>query len=137
MSFSLYCPIVDEASDLSIDSLEVLLRDYFSAVHGFHIEREEDPFGGEGGNLLLSWDDWWIRVFYERGEDVLADSQEMANLANSIRREKICVSDRRVRVVFADDDDRFYTNHTIFMMDFLEARADLFVFDVSQRVFTN
>ncbi|MGN6153627.1 MAG: hypothetical protein ACTHOH_16720 [Lysobacteraceae bacterium] len=129
MSFTLYCLICKKDSEISINYLEKSLAEYFSEDDEFSMEIEEDPFDAGENNLLLSWGDWWIRVFYEVGEDIKEDSQEMAKYAESPFGDAVASLDRRVRVLFEDDDDMQYTNHTIIMIDFLEQRDDLVIFD--------
>ena len=96
---------------------------------------EEDPFDSTQKNLLLSWGDWWIRVFYEARADVKSYSVEIAKYVDGDEGAMISLLDRRVRVLFADDSDLSHTNHIIFMTEFLESVDDFAVFDLQQRKF--
>lgn len=137
MTLALYCLVGDSCSELSLDTIAVQLQEYFSTVSGFKQKYEEDPFDPSDGNLLLFWGNWWIRIFYEEGSTVRMDSEEIAKYADPGRMPLISAIDRRVRVLFADDEDLAYTNHVIFMMDFLESSPDLIIFDPQRKTFVN
>ena len=129
MTFSLYCLIGDADSNLSIEGLESQFKDYFSSTDEFKLEFEEDPFVSADRNLLFSWGSWWIRVFFETGVDVLADSVVIANYVDFDRMKSISKITQRVTVLFASDDKLLYTNHIIFMMEFLESKKGWIIFD--------
>jgi hypothetical protein len=135
MALELYGLLGDEAPDLTLDTLAADLRKFFARTEGFHLEREDDPFDPSLKNLLLTWGSWWTRVFYDVGPDVAAASSEIAELAGEDGKAKISQIDRRIRVLFADDVDRVYTNHVIFMMDFLGSIPGVKVFDPHQQTF--
>lgn len=135
MTFSLYCLIKNNNSNANLNYLSTRLEDYFSKTDGFVQKVEEDPFDSNQKNLLLSWGDWWIRVFYEAGADVKSDSVEIAKYVDGDEGAMISLLDRCVRVLFADDSDLSHTNHIIFMTEFLESVDDFAVFDLQQRKF--
>ena len=97
--------------------------------------QEQDPFNPSEKNLHLTWDDWWARVFLESGPEVLTHSAEIAQSATPDRQEKIGRIRRRVRVLFADDRNREFTNHVIFMMDFLGEIPGVAIYDPQQQQF--
>ncbi|MFZ5637241.1 MAG: hypothetical protein ACOY82_11750 [Pseudomonadota bacterium] len=129
MAFSLLCPIIDASTEIDIDSLEQGLREYFQGIQGWSLDFDDDPFDDDSRHLVLRWPDWWIMFFVESGDEVLSDAQEMAQCATEESRGAIASSGRRIRVVFADDDHRLYTNETIYTMEFLEALEGVRVFD--------
>lgn len=135
MAFELYGLLGEKAPDITLDSLASDLKQFFARTEGFNLQREDDPFDPLLKNLLLTWGTWWTRVFYEAGPDVAAASAEMAELAGENEKATISQIDRRIRVLFADDPARAYTNHVIFMMDFLGAIPGVKVFDPQQQTF--
>jgi len=135
MAFELYGMLGDKAPDITLDSMASDLRRFFSRTEGFHLELEDDPFGAPARNVLLSWGGWWMRVFYESGPDVAAESAAIAVFADAAVKENVAHIDRRIRVLVADDEDREHTNHAIFMMDFLREISDATIFDPQQQAF--
>ncbi len=135
MAFELHGLLGEEAPDVTLDTLASDLKAFFARTEGFRLEREDDPFDPSLRNLLLRWGTWWTRVFYDAGPGVAAASAEIAELAAEDRKATISRIDRRIRVLFADDDDHVHTNHVIFMIDFLGTIPGVQVFDPQQRTF--
>jgi hypothetical protein len=129
MAFSLLCPIIDVSTGMDIDSLERGLREYFRGIQGWSLEFDDDPFDDDSRHLVLRWPDWWVMFFVESGDEVLSEAQEMAQCATEEWRSAVASSSRRIRVVFADDDQRVYTNEIIYVMEFLETIEGVRVFD--------
>ena len=135
MSFSLYCLIAEKNSNFNIEKLFVDLGVYFLKTENFQIDFEVDPFDSSGKNLLLKWGEWWIRVFYENGDDVVSDCEFISKYADPSIMKQLKKIDSRIRVLFADDDDRSHTNQIIFMTDFLEGKKNLLIFDPQNKRF--
>ena len=135
MAFELYGLLSEGAPDITLDSLASDLKQFFSQTEGFRLDHEDDPFDSSRRNLLLTWGPWWTRVFLESGTEIAAALAEITALAGEDALEKQLEIDRRIRVLFADDQDRTYTNHTIFMMDFLGALPGVAIFDPQRKVF--
>ena len=136
MAFVLYGLLGEEAPDVSIDSLATDLRTFFSQTQGFGLEFEADPFDPLRRNLVLSWGAWWVRVFYETGPEVLADSITIEAMAGEESpKRRIAQIGRRIRVLFADDEGREHTNQIVFVMDFLSAIPGITVFDPQRHEF--
>lgn len=135
MAFSLYCLISNQESNLNISLLEDELREYFSRTSEFDLSYEEHPFDPTKQNILLTWDTWWIRVFFETGSMVEDDSREISKFAKTEDALAISSINRRVRVLFGNDDKQAYTNHIIWMQEYLESKPDLIVFDPQQNIF--
>jgi hypothetical protein len=75
-----------------------------------------------------------MRVFYDTGPAVAEASAEIAEAAGN-ERDSVSQIDRRIRVLSANDDACLYTNHIIFMMDFLGAIPGVKIFDPQQLSF--
>jgi len=129
MAFELHGLPSEGAPRITLDSLASDLRVCFLRTEGFHLELEADPFDSARRNLLLTWGLWWMKVFIETGPVVAAASAEIAASAGEGSRGRHLAIDRRIRFLFADDQDRRYANHAIFMMDFLGALPGIALFD--------
>lgn len=134
MAWALYGLLSSNAPDISLDSLAADLKAFFSRAGELGMEIERDPFDVSRKNLLLKWDNWWVRVFLERGPEVVADSVEIGDRLGTAVRDRIGSIDRRIRVLFADDSEKNYTNHAVFMMDFLGNIPGVVVFDPQRNV---
>lgn len=129
MAFSLYCLIDESSGDFSLQFLEKQLSVYFSKTGDFSIEYEDDPFDPLDKHLRFSWGNWWMLIFYETGQHVIDDSREIASYIDSNQVDKLSVINKRIRVIFANDDTKAYTNHMIWMMDYLEDIPNSVIFN--------
>jgi len=135
MAFELYGLLPEGGPEVTLDTLASDLTRFFAGTERFHLEPEDDPFDSSRRNLLLTWGDWWTRVFLEAGPEVAAASAEIAAVAGQPVPEGPFLADKRIRVLFAGDQSREYTNHAIFMMDFLGTVPGLAVYDPQRQVF--
>lgn len=135
MSFSLYCLINGNSDSFSLEFFEKELRKCFSKIEGLSLSYEEDPFDPSNKHLLLSWEGWWIKFFYETGQHVIDDSLEIATHAKKSLASKISSIDKRVIVRFADDESKVYTNNIILMMDYLEDISNIIIFNPKTNTF--
>ena len=83
MAFSLYCLINENSESFSLEFFEEGLRKCFSKTKGLSLTYDEDPFDPSNKHLLLSWESWWIKFFYETGQHVIDDSLEIATHAKT------------------------------------------------------
>ncbi len=135
MAFEL-CGLLSEATPkITLDSLASELTQFFSPTEGFRLDREDDPFDPVRKNLRLRWGDWWARVFVEAGPEVASALEEIGVLAGKDAQARSIQTDRRIRLLFADDPNRKFTNHAVFMMDFLGTIPGLALFDPERKVF--
>ncbi|MDR7017759.1 hypothetical protein [Acinetobacter sp. 3657] len=135
MAFSLYCLINENSNKFSLELIEKELRQCFSKTSKFDLEYEEDPFDCSDKHLVLSWGDWWIKVFYETGQNVIEDSIEISTYTDSDKASIISNIDKRIIVRFADDELKKYTNYIILMMDYLEDISNAIIFDPQKNKF--
>ena len=135
MAFSLYCLINENSDSFSLEFFEKELRKCFSKTEGLSLNYEKDPFDPSNKHLLLSWEGWWIKFFYETGQHVIDDSLEIATHAKISLASEISSIDKRVIVRFADDELKVYTNHIILMMDYLEDIPNIIIFNPKTNTF--
>ena len=136
MAFSLYALLGNEAPSFSNESLAVDLKNYFRQEEGFSIEFEQLPFA-HTKTLVLHWNMWLVRVCYEEGENVVADSIEIQKLLGATATPALSTISKRIRIVFGDDERREHTNQIIYIIDFLKEIHDLKIFDPQQNNLVN
>lgn len=134
MAFSLYGLLDRHSPALTIDTLASKLTEHFSHEENFSIEFESLPFS-KNKSLALKWDDWLVRLSYEEGDHVKDDSEEIQRRSQAAALWNIPGIDRRIRVVFGDDDQRAYTNQCIYIMDFLGKIPGIYIYDPQQNDF--
>lgn len=134
MTFSLYALLSEEAPSISNDSLAAEFRHYFRNENGFSLELEQLPFS-KNATLALRWGGWLVRVAYEEGDAVRADSLEIQNRIGSSYNVDVSTVRRRIRVVFGSDDDMRFTNEIIYVIDFLKEINGVLIFDPQKNDF--
>lgn len=133
MTFALYGLLTNEAPEVSIESLAKDLKNYLKNEN-FLLQREKLPFA-KTETLVLKWDNWLARVSYEEGDAVEADSLEIQERTKSFNSSDLSIIDRRIRMVFGNDDEQHYTNQIIYLMDFLREIRGIIVYDPQQNNF--
>ena len=133
MTFALYGLLTSESPEFSNDSLSENLKEYLHE-ESFSMQREKLPFA-KVESLVLKWDNWLVRVTYEEGETVKADSLEIQERTKSFNLSDLSKIDRRIRMVFGNDDEQRYTNQIIYLMDFLREIKGIVIYDPQQNDF--
>lgn len=133
MTSALYGLLTNEAPEVSIESLAKDLKNYLKNEN-FLLQREKLPFA-KTETLVLKWDNWLARVSYEEGDAVEADSLEIQERTKSFNSSDLSIINRRIRMVFGNDDEQHYTNQIIYLMDFLREIIGIVVYDPQQNNF--
>ncbi|CAJ0771818.1 hypothetical protein [Ralstonia chuxiongensis] len=128
MTFSLLALLTEESPALSNESLAAELTTYFKNEEDFTLKFERLPFA-KSDTLALRWGNWLVRVAYEEGGRIKDESAQIQQLLGSRAPRDLSGIDRRVRVVFGDDEHLEYTNQIIYVMDFLREITGSIVFD--------
>ena len=134
---SLFCLMQDSSEALGVQDISERLAAFFSGEKGVDISFEENPFDASAKNILLAWDGWWARLFYEQGREVLDDSRTIASICGENSSCLVSSIDKRIRVLFPDDDSRIHTNHVIFVIEFLQSIPGLLIFDPQAKEFVD
>jgi hypothetical protein len=127
----------DPNVEVDLESLATGLADYFSDVEGLTLEISDNPADPNGRHLKLRWGNWSMSVYYEDGDEVLEDAMHVATLADAERRSSIEKIDRRIRVWFGTDTSREFTNHMIWMMEYMEQIPGVIAYDETEDEITN
>ena len=133
MTYALYGLLTNEPSEFSIESLEKDLKNYLRNEN-FLLQRERLPFS-KAETLVLKWDNWLARVSYEEGDAVEADSLEIQERTKSFNSSDLSMINRRIRIVFGNDDEQHYTNQIIYLTDFLREINGILIYDPQQNNF--
>ncbi len=131
MPFALYALLGEQAPHISNESLASDLQSFFKNEEGFSLDFEQLPFA-KSKTLVLRWDGWLVRVSYEEGKNVEADSWEIQKIVGASAPYNLSDINRRVRVIFGNDDAREFTSQIIYLMDFLRAIPGVVIFDPQQ-----
>jgi hypothetical protein len=134
LSFILLGLLSTDSPELSNELLAEKLIEYFSSQKDFSLEFEEVPLTGDIV-LNLRFGEWHATVSYEEDEVVKEDSLEIQNRTANFKVHDVSNIDRRVRVIFGNDDKREYTNETVYLMDFLCNIHGIIVYDPQQNNF--
>lgn len=135
MTWSVYALLTDEASPIDATWLTNACTRAFSG-HGCSIEETFQPFA-RWPALLLRWGHWSVRLAYDAGEPVLADSRYIQRVAGDtvpkgVPPERIGCCGRRIRAVFGDDPERAYTAPILGIIGFLEDIPGAVLFDTAR-----
>ncbi len=128
MTFSLLALLTEQSPVISNESLADELKAYFENEEDFSLKFERLPFA-KTDTLALRWGNWLMRVAYEEGSRIQDESAQIQKILGKRSPRELSGIDRRVRVVFADDNDREYTNQIVDMMQFLQDIEGSIVFD--------
>ena len=128
MTFSLLALLTEQSPVISNESLADELKAYFENEEDFSLKFERLPFA-KTDTLALRWGNWLMRVAYEEGSRIQDESAQIQEILGKRSPRELSGIDRRVRVVFADDNDREYTNQIVDMMRFLQDIEGSIVFD--------
>ncbi|MGM3276905.1 hypothetical protein [Ralstonia sp. 24A2] len=128
MTFSLLALLTEQSPVMSNESLADELKVYFENEEDFSLKFERLPFA-KTDTLALRWGNWLMRVAYEEGSRIQDESAQIQEILGKRSPRELSGIDRRVRVVFADDNDREYTNQIVDMMQFLQDIEGSIVFD--------
>ena len=128
MTFSLLALLTEQSPVISNESLADELKAYFENEEDFSLKFERLPFA-KTDTLALRWGNWLMRVAYEEGSRIQDESAQIQEILGKRSPRELSGIDRRVRVVFADDNDREYTNQIVDMMQFLQDIEGSIVFD--------
>jgi hypothetical protein len=134
MIFTLYALMSDDAPPISNESLAEGLSTHLRNEAGFFMQFEQLPFS-PNKTLALRWYSWLVRVSYEEGEEVRDDSVEIQKRTGSTSGMDVSHIERRIRLVFGDDDAKEYTNQLIYLIDFLREIPGVVIFDPQQNDF--
>ena len=128
MTFSLLALLTEQSPVISNESLADELKAYFENEEDFSLKFERLPFA-KTDTLALRWGNWLMRVAYEEGSRIQDESAQIQEILGKRSPRELSGIDRRVRVVFADDNDREYTNQIVDKMQFLQDIEGSIVFD--------
>lgn len=118
--------------DFNLDQLEVELNKLFTgdARFGLTQSRGVHPFSN-APYLIFLWPAWSFTAHVERGASVLADAEVIRTVAGCGFPNSDPIG--RIRVVFGNDKGLDYTNHIIWVEEFLTMISGATLYDDAKR----
>jgi hypothetical protein len=98
-----------------------LLRSLLSATYA---GAKTPEMLAEGNRVEFKWGDWSLRVYFEFGPDVLAESAEIVAALGSQRADRAMLRtcDRRITIASDSDNNLDHFNDFLFLLQDLEER---------------
>jgi hypothetical protein len=104
--------------------------DHEAAAPAPTLSHEANPFTGEA-YLLYRWADWSISVTADRGVDIEEDVKAVRSVVGGAFPD--AHPRGRIRIVFANDETLEYTNHVLWIMDYLREIPGVVIYDESEK----
>lgn len=121
---------LENTTSSSLDALHVDLANLFKGAAEPNISDATLPFGGDK-YLVFRWHSWSFTTHFESGARVQEDAAHIqSTLGNAFPRR---LPSARVRVVFASDPGRHFTNHIIWVADYLLNLPGAVVYDEAKK----
>lgn len=117
--FTLHAFIASAADAQSLEALEPRLTRIFQGQHSAppDVSSNTLPFKNTA-RLLYHWPTWSFSVTCESGAEVAADAKFVAQETGVVFPGRLPVD--RIRIVFAQDESCDFTNHIIWITDWLK-----------------
>ena len=131
MTWTVYAQLADISPAINAKWLMEEVGRLFGPRPEFALKQTTMPFSQSPSVDLVSGS-WLARLTYEEGEAVVADSREIQRLTQGELRGRN-PSTRRIRAVFSNDETGEYTNHSIWVTDFLRSIPGAVLFDANRK----
>jgi len=114
----------------SLAELSESVREWFSKDREMKISFDTAPFG-IGEHLVLNWDNWYLRLYFEMHEDVTIQAQDVATRLASDRPDQQAIANckRRVRIVATDEPEPDHITQHIIATEFLQQLPGSVMYD--------
>jgi len=130
VTWTIYAQLADNSPAINAEWLMSGLSGLFGARPEFAVRQTSLPFSRAPSVDLVSGT-WLARLTYEEGDAVLADSIEIRRVTREDPSGQEA-STRRIRAVLSSDEAGEYTNHSIWVTDFLRSIPGVLLFDVTR-----
>jgi hypothetical protein len=114
----------------SLEELAEGVREWFSKDREMVISFDMAPFG-IGEHIVLNWDDWYLRFYFEMHEDVAIQAQDVATRLASDRPNQQAIANctRRIRIVATDEPKPDHITQHIIATEFLQQLPGSVMYD--------
>ena len=114
----------------SLEELADGLREWFVKDTEMTMSFDTAPFG-IGDHIVLNWDNWYLRFYFEWHEDVAIQAQDVAVRLASGRADQQSIANctRRVRIVATDEPEPDHITQHIIATEFLQALPGSVMYD--------
>jgi hypothetical protein len=114
----------------SLEELAESLREWFAKDSEMMMSFDTAPFG-IGEHIVLNWDNWYLRFYFEMHEEVAIQAQDVAERLASDKpnQQTIASCVRRVRIVATDEPEPDHINQHIIATEFLQQLPGCVMYD--------
>lgn len=105
----------------SLEELAESVREWFVEDKEVVMSFDTAPFG-IGDHIVLNWDNWYLRFYFEKHDDVAIQAQDIATRLATGRPDKQALADciRRIRIVATDEPEPDHITEHIIATEFLQ-----------------
>jgi hypothetical protein len=117
-------------SPASLVQLANDIREWFAKDPEMLMSFDTAPFG-IGDHIVLKWDDWYLRFYFEMHDDVAIQAQDVAARLASDRPDQQAIANciRRVRIVATDEPEPDHITQHIIATEFLQQLPGCVMYD--------
>jgi hypothetical protein len=114
----------------SLEELAGSVREWFVKDKEMVMSFDTAPFG-IGEHIVLNWDNWYLRFYFETHEDVAIQAKDVAARLASNRPDQQAIADchRRVRIVATDEPEPDHITEHIIATEFLQQLPGCVMYD--------
>lgn len=114
----------------SLEELAVGVREWFSKDKEMLMSFDTAPFG-IGEHIVLNWENWYLRFYFEMHEGVAIQAQAIAARLASDRPDQQDIANciRRVRIVASDEPEPDHITQYIIATEFLQQLPGCVMYD--------
>lgn len=105
----------------SLEELAESVREWFVKDKEMVMSFDTAPFG-IGDHIVLNWDKWYLRFYFEKHDDVAIQAQDIATRLAIGRPDKQALANctRRIRIVATDEPEPDHITEHIIATEFLQ-----------------
>jgi len=114
----------------SLEELAEGLRQWFAKDGDMKMSFDTAPFD-IGEHIVLKWDSWYLRFYFETHEDVMIQAQDVAARLATGRPDHEAIANcvRRVRIVATDEPEPDHITQHIMATEFLQQLPGCVMYD--------
>ncbi|MFZ6026394.1 MAG: hypothetical protein ACOYYS_01650 [Chloroflexota bacterium] len=130
MPYNQMIALLTSNSPASLDELADGIRNWFAKDSEMLMSFETAPFG-IGEHIVLNWDKWYLRFYFEIHEDVAIQARDIAARLASGRPDYQAIANctRRVRIVATDEPEPDHITQHIIATEFLQQLSGSVMYD--------
>ena len=130
MSYNQMIAFLTTDEPKSLAELADGVRDWFARDEEMIMSFDTAPFG-IGEHIVLNWDSWYLRFYFETHEEVADQAQDVAARLAVDRADQRAIANcaRRVRIVATDEPEPDHITQHIMATEFLQQLPGCVMYD--------